>query len=51
MEQPVHTPLQDDRQPLPRALMALARLLARQAAREFLASSPLANGEPADDEV
>ncbi len=36
---------------IPRALKALARLLARQEAREFLASPPLENGEPADDEA
>ena len=30
------------------ALLALARLLARQAARETLTSPPLENGEPSD---
>ncbi len=33
------------------ALLALAGLLARQAARECLSSPPLENGEPADNEA
>lgn len=33
------------------ALLALTRLLARQAARETLVSTPSENREPADDEA
>ena len=40
-----------DRPVVSRSLAALARLLARQAAREALTSPPLESGEPADDEA